>query len=326
MDLGTANTLLYTRRDGIVVNEPSVVELDEQSGEVLAVGARAKLSRGRTPGGIRSVRPLRSGVIADFDVTMKMIVHFIRAAIGSSRFLRPSMVICVPTGITQVEKKAVIDAAFQAGAVKVSLVEEPMAAAIGAGLPIEMPQGSLVADIGGGTTEVAVITMSAIAVSHSVRMAGDAMNEAIQEALRSEYRLEVGENTAERIKTQIGSATEVPGLEPLTVAGKDLAQGRPARLDVSPDFVREVLRPPVETIAQTVLRTLERTPPALAADIYDTGLTLAGGGALLRGLDRFLSERIELPVHLDQDPLTAVLRGTSMAMMDPRRYEDVFIA
>lgn len=325
MDLGTANTLLYTRHGGIVVNEPSVVDIDTRTGAVLSVGARAKLSRGKAPARIRNVRPLRDGVIADFDVAAQMIVYFIRQAIGSTRLLRPSIVIGVPACITQVEKKAVIDAAHSAGAGQVLLIDEPMAAAIGARLPITEPRGTLLLDIGGGTSEVVVITMSAIAVSQSLRMAGDAMNEAIQAALRTEYRLEVGENTAERVKIAIGSACEVPGLEPVIVSGMDLARGCPVSREVSPDFVREALRPSVEAIGLAVMKTLERTPPALAADIYDTGITLAGGGTLLRGLDTWLAERTSLAVHMDENPLTTILRGAAAAMLDRKAFSDVFI-
>ncbi len=325
MDLGTANTLLFTKKGGIVVNEPSVVDMDLRTGEVLAVGAKAKSSRGRTPGRVNNVRPLRDGVIADFDVATRMIVHFIRQAMGPMRFFKPNMVISVPTGVTQVEKRSVINAAKLAGAVNVTLVEEPMASAIGAGLPVGEPQGSMVADIGGGTTEVAVITLSAIAVCQTVRVAGDAMNEAIMSALRQEYRLEVGENTAERVKICIGSALPVDGLEPMLVSGKDLARGRPATVQVSPDFVREALKIPVDTIGEAVLRTLEMTPPALAADIYDTGITLAGGGALLRGIDQYLAGRTHLPVRMDEDPLTTVLRGVAEVMMNMAEFPDVSI-
>ena len=325
MDLGTANTLLYTRRDGIVVNEPSMVDIDTRTGAVISVGARAKISRGRTPDRIRNVRPLRDGVIADFDVTSQMIVYFIRKAIGVSRLFRPSMVIGVPACITQVEKKAVIDAAHLAGAGQVLLVDEPMAAAIGADPPIAEPRGTMLLDVGGGTSEVVVITMSAIAVSQSLRMAGDAMNEAIQAALRHEYRLEVGENTAESLKIGTGSACEVPNLSPMHVSGKDLAMGRPLTVEVSPEFVRQALRPTVEAIGLAVMKTLERTPPALAADIYDTGITLAGGGSLLRGLDRYLADCTGLEVRLDSDPLTTILRGAARAMLDRKAYADVFI-
>lgn len=325
MDLGTANTLLYTRRDGIVVNEPTVVDIDTRTNEVLAVGARAKVSRGRTPDRIRNVRPLRDGVIADFDVTTRMIVHFIRKAMGRSHFVRPSMVIGVPTCITQVEKKAVIDAARDAGAGQVDLIEEPMAAAIGAELPVREPTGSLVLDIGGGTSEVIVTTMSAIAVSQSLRIAGDAMNEAIQAALRHKFRLEVGENTAELLKMAIGSAVEIPGLESMPVSGKDLALGGPTTVEVTPEFVRGALAPIVDGIGQAVMRTLERTPPALAADIYDNGLLLAGGGSLLRGLDAYLAKCTGLTVTVDRDPLTTVLRGCARAMRERDVYGDVFI-
>ncbi|MBQ1845616.1 MAG: rod shape-determining protein [Desulfovibrio sp.] len=326
MDLGTANTLLYTRDGGIVVNEPSVVALDAQTREVLAVGAEAKRARGRTPGRIRTVRPMKDGVVADFDVASLMVVSFIRKAIGRLGLVKPSMVICVPTGITQVEKKAVIDAALSAGAVKVSLIEEPMAAAIGAGLPVTEPKGSLVADIGGGTSEVAVITLSAVTVSQSLRVAGDRMNELVLRMLRERYRLNVGENTAERIKIAIGSAMPVPGLEDMQVAGKDLVAGVPRTFTVKAEDVREALAEPVEEIAGAVMRTLERTPPELAADIYSNGFCLAGGGALLRGLAELLCERTKLRVFLAEDPLTAVLRGTAKAMLNRQAYQDVFIA
>ncbi len=325
MDLGTANTLLYTKAGGIIVNEPSVVDIDVQTNEVLAIGAKAKTSRGRTPGRVRNVRPMRDGVIADFDVTTRMIVYFIHQAMRGSWFRKPSMVISIPTGVTQVEKRAVINAALTAGATRVVLVEEPMASAIGVGLPIAEPVGSMVVDIGGGTTEVAVITLSAVAVCNTVRVAGDAMNEAIMAALRSEYRLEVGENTAEMVKIAIGSAVPVEGLEPMFVSGKDLACGCPTRLEISPDFVREALKGPVETIGEAVMRTMEQVAPTLAADIFDSGITMAGGGSLLRGMDQYISQITHLPVHLDPDPLTAVLRGTASVMMNMADYPDVFI-
>ena len=326
MDLGTANTLLYTRDGGIVVNEPSVVAMDAQTREVLAVGAEAKRARGRTPGRIRTVRPMKDGVVADFDVASLMVVSFIRKAIGRLGLVKPSMVICVPTGITQVEKKAVIDAALSAGAVKVSLIEEPMAAAIGAGLPVTEPRGSLVADIGGGTSEVAVITLSAVTVSQSLRVAGDRMNELVLRMLRDRYRLEVGENTAERIKIAVGSALPVPDLADIEVAGKDLVAGVPRTFTIKAEDVREALAEPVQEIAGAVMRTLERTPPELAADIYSSGFCLAGGGALLRGLADLLAERTRLRVFVAEDPLTAILRGTAKAMLDRKTYRDVFIA
>lgn len=325
MDLGTANTLLYTKKTGIVINEPSVVEVDALTGEVLAVGAEAKRARGKTPRRIISIRPMKNGVIADFDVTRRMMLYFIRKAIGKLRLVRPSMVICIPTGITQVEKKAVIDAAIAAGAMEVSLIEEPMAAAVGAGLPVLEPSGSLVADIGGGTSEVAVITLSAITVSQSVRTAGDAMNEAILRGVREHYRLDVGENTAEQIKFGIGSV--MPLEDPLTmpVSGKDLVTGVPKTVIVADNVIREALRESVEEIAGAVMRTLEKTPPELAADIYETGFLLTGGGALLRGLSTLLAQRTQLKVHVDDDPLTTVLRGTAKAMLDRETFKDVFI-
>ncbi len=325
MDLGTANTLLYTRRDGLIVNEPSVVDIDTRTGEVIAVGASAKLSRGKTPDRILNVRPLRDGVIADFDVTTRMIVYFVRKAIGASRIAKPSMVIGIPTCITQVEKKSVIDAAHQAGAGEVHLIEEPMAAAIGAQLPVREPKGTLLLDIGGGTSEVVVVTLSAVAANQSLRLAGDAMNDAVQAALRNEYRMDVGDNTAEKLKIAIGSALRVDGLSPVRVAGKDIATGQPRILEVSPEFVRSALKPIVEAIGEAVLRTLEHTPPALSADIYDTGLYLAGGGSLLRGLDDYLSNVTGLQVILDKNPLTTVLRGAATAMMDKDAWRETFI-
>lgn len=325
MDLGTANTLLYTCRDGLIVNEPSAVSIDTRTGEVIAVGASAKISRGKTPDRILNVRPLRDGVIADFDVTTRMIVYFVRKAIGASRIAKPSMVIGVPTCITQVEKKSVIDAAHLAGAGEVHLIEEPMAAAIGAGLPVREPKGTLLLDIGGGTSEVVVVTLSAIAANQSLSLAGDAMNDAVQAALRSEFRMDVGDNTAEKLKIAIGSAWRVDGLSPVRVAGKDIATGQPRILDVSPDFVRSALKPIVKAIGEAVLRTLEHTPPALSADIYDTGLYLAGGGSLLRGLDSYLSNVTGLPVILDENPLTTVLRGAATAMMDKDVWRETFI-
>ena len=325
IDLGTANTLLFTRKHGLLINEPSVVDIDTRTGEVIAVGANAKISRGRTPDRIRNVRPLRDGVIADFDVTTRMIVYFIRKAMGASRLFKPSVVIGVPTCITQVEKKSVIDAAHIAGAGDVHLIEEPMAAAIGAKLPVREPRGTLLLDIGGGTSEVVVVTLSAVAANQSLRLAGDAMNEAVQSALRSEYRMEVGENTAENLKISIGSAWRVDGLKPMRVAGKDIATGQPRIIEVTPEFVRSALKPVVEAIGEVVLRTLEHTPPALSADIYESGLYLAGGGSLLRGLDSYLHSVTGLPVILDEDPLTTVLRGAVTAMMDMKVWQDTFI-
>lgn len=325
MDLGTANTLLYTRAHGIVINEPSVVAIDVQKNNVLAVGAAAKEYLGRTPQRIRAIRPMKDGVIADFDVTREMIDYFVRKAIAGLRLAKPSMVICIPTGITQVEKKAVIDSALLAGAADVALVEEPMAAAIGADLPIHEPLGNLVLDIGGGTSEVAVITLAGIANAQSVRVAGDAMNDAVQRFMRDVFRMEVGDNTAENVKKILGSAMPQPNAPSLEVSGKDLVRGAPRVVTVTEGHLREALREPVQAILNTVLRALEKTPPELAADIYRNGMLMAGGGSLLKGLDQYIARETRLKVFVDKDPLTTVLRGTARAMLDRQTYHSVFI-
>lgn len=325
MDLGTANTLLYTRAHGIVINEPSVVAIDVQKNNVLAVGAAAKEYLGRTPQRIRAIRPMKDGVIADFDVTREMIDYFVRKAITGLRLAKPSMVICIPTGITQVEKKAVIDSALLAGAADVALVEEPMAAAIGADLPIHEPLGNLVLDIGGGTSEVAVITLAGIANAQSVRVAGDAMNDAVQRFMRDVFRMEVGDNTAENVKKILGSAIPQPNAPSLEVSGKDLVRGAPRVVTVTEGHLREALREPVQAILNTVLRALEKTPPELAADIYRNGMLMAGGGSLLKGLDQYIARETRLKVFVDKDPLTTVLRGTARAMLDRQTYHSVFI-
>ena len=325
MDLGTANTLLYTRTHGIVINEPSVVAIDVQKNAVLAVGAGAKEFLGRTPQRIRAIRPMKDGVIADFDVTREVIAYFVRKAIDGLRLVKPSMVICIPMGITQVEKKAVIDSALLAGAADVSLVEEPMAAAIGADLPIHEPLGNLVLDIGGGTSEVAVISLGGIANAQSIRVAGDAMNLAVQRYMRDVFRMELGENTAENVKKILGSAMPQPNAPALEVSGKDLVQGTPRVVTVSEGHIREALREPIQAILETVLRALEKTPPELSADIYRNGMLMAGGGSLLRGLDQFIARETRLKVFVDKEPLTTVLRGTARAMLDRRAYHTVFI-
>lgn len=325
MDLGTANTLLYTRTHGIVINEPSVVAIDVQKNAVLAVGAGAKEFLGRTPQRIRAIRPMKDGVIADFDVTREMITYFVRKAIDGLRLIKPSMVICIPMGITQVEKKAVIDSALLAGAADVSLVEEPMAAAIGADLPIHEPLGNLVLDIGGGTSEVAVISLGGIANAQSIRVAGDAMNLAVQRYMRDVFRMELGENTAENVKKILGSAMPQPNAPALEVSGKDLVQGTPKVVTVSEGHIREALREPIQAILETVLRALEKTPPELSADIYRNGMLMAGGGSLLKGLDQFIARETRLKVFVDKEPLTTVLRGTARAMLDRRAYHTVFI-
>lgn len=325
MDLGTANTLLFTRKHGIVINEPSVVAVDVQKNTILAVGREAREYLGRTPHRIRAIRPMKDGVIADFDVTRAMIAYFVRKVITGLRLVRPSMVICIPTGITQVEKRAVIDSAHLAGAHDVSLVEEPMGAALGADLPVHEPLGNMVLDIGGGTSEVAVITLSGIAVSQSVRVAGDAMNMAVQRYLRDVFRLEIGEITAENVKKILGNAVPRPESPRLEVSGKDLVEGAPKVITIGEGHVREALYDCIQAIVGVVLRTLERTPPELAADIHRNGLLMAGGGSLLKGLDQRIARETRLKVFVDDDPLTTVLRGTAKAMLDRERYQPVFI-
>jgi rod shape-determining protein MreB len=326
MDLGTANTLMYTRAAGIVLNEPTVVALDVATNQVLAVGHEAREYLGRTPQRIKAVRPMRDGVIADFEVTKDMIAYFIRKVVQGLRIVKPSIVICVPTGITQVEKRAVVEAAQRAGARDVQLIEEPMAAAIGADLPIHEPLGNLVVDIGGGTTEVAVITMSAIAHAESVRVAGDAMNHAIQRYLQDSFHLVIGENMAERVKMLIGSASPLPQPLVAEVSGKDIVQGLPKVARITDSQIREALRETTRTILTAIYKVLERTPPELAADIARNGMLLTGGGALLKGLDQLITRETNLKVIVDSDPLTTVLRGTGRTMEDQEFYSRMYVA
>lgn len=325
MDLGTANTLLYTRAHGIVINEPSVVALDAESHAVLAVGTAAREFIGRTPRRIRAVRPMKDGVIADFDVTRLMISYFVRKIVTGLKLVKPSMVICIPSGITQVEKKAVIDAALLAGVIDVALVEEPMAAALGSDLPIHEPLGNMVLDIGGGTSEVAIISLFGVAGAQSVRVAGDAMNEAVQRYMREVFRMELGDITVENVKKIIGSAMPQLNAPALEVSGKDLVYGTPKTVTVTEGHIREALQDPIRAILNTVLRALETTPPELAADIHRNGMLMAGGGSLLKGLDQYLSRETRIKVFVDKDPLTTVLRGTARAMLDRKAYRAVFI-
>jgi rod shape-determining protein MreB len=325
MDLGTANTLLYTPKDGIVLNEPSVVAIDHRDEKILAVGREAKEFLGRTPQRVSAIRPLKDGVIADFEVTKAMITYFMGKVITGMNLIKPKAVICVPTGITQVEKRAVIESGLQSGAREVRLVEEPMAAAIGAGLPIEQPVGNMVVDIGGGTTEVAVISLSAVAYAESVRVAGDEMNEAIQRYIQDQFQLLIGENMAEEIKMNIGSA--YPLEDPLTyrVSGKNIVNGAPKAIEVTDGHIREAIQEPVNTIVQAVRRALEKTPPELVADVADNGLLLAGGGALLKGLDKLIAKEMQIKVKIDDDPLTTVVRGTGTTLVHEKKYAEVFI-
>jgi rod shape-determining protein MreB len=314
IDLGTANTLVYMKGKGIVLQEPTVVALDRDSSQIIAVGKEAELMVGRTPGNIIAVRPMKDGVIADFEVTEKMLKYFIGKAQRRNGIFSPRVVIGVPSGVTEVEKRAVMDAGREAGAREVFIIEEPMAAAIGAGLPVQEPTGNLIVDIGGGTTEVAVISLGGIVASRSIRVAGDELSESIAQYIKRRYNLMVGERTSEEIKQQIGSA--FPQKEEVTrdVRGRDLLTGLPKVIQISSKEVMEALTEPVANIIEAVKMTLERTPPELAADILDRGIVMSGGGALLRGIDRLLSEETGMPVQVAEDPLTCVARGTGITL------------
>lgn len=329
IDLGTANTLIFIKNKGIVLNEPSVVAVQNDTinakNGMLAVGTAAKKMLGRTPGSIQAIRPMKDGVIADFNVTEKMLKQFIKK-VTNRRFTAPRIVICVPCGSTQVERKAIRDSALAAGASIVNLIEEPMAAAIGAGLPIEEPTGSMVVDIGGGTTEVGVISLSGVVYSHSIRVGGDAFDDAIINYVRRNYGMLIGESTAEEIKKNIGSA--FPGMEvkEIEVKGRNLAEGIPRAFTISSNEVLEALTEPLNQIVQAVKNALEQTPPELGADIADRGLVLTGGGALLKGLDRLLSEETGLPVMIAEDPLTCVARGSGHALDMIGKMNSVFVS
>ena len=314
IDLGTANTLVYVKGKGIVLREPSVVTVHRESKQILAVGNEAKAMLGRTPGNIVAIRPMKDGVIANFDITEAMLRYFIQKVHSRKTLVRPRMVICVPTGITQVEKRAVRDSAENAGAREVYLIEEPMAAAIGVGLPIEEPGGSMIVDIGGGTTEVAVISLAGIVYAQSVRVGGDEMDEAIISYIKRNYNLLIGERTAEEIKMSIGSAYQVGERKTIEIKGRDLVAAIPKTIVVSDEEIRDSLSEPINAIVEAVRSALESTPPELAADIVDRGIVLAGGGSLLRGLDILLRDETGLPVTVAEDPLSAVVIGTGQVL------------
>lgn len=328
IDLGTANTLVYVKGKGIVLSEPSVVAVRKDSkgeSKVLAVGKEAKMMLGRTPGNIAAIRPMKDGVIADFEITEAMLRHFIRKVHNRAALVRPRIIICVPTGITEVEKRAVRESAESAGAREVYLIEEPMAAAIGAGLPITEPRANMVVDIGGGTTEVAVISLAGIVYSKSVRVAGDKMDEAILQYIKRKYNLLIGLSTAEVIKTTIGNAYPSDHLETMEVKGRDLVTGIPKILNIDSDEVRKSISEQVETIVETVRIALEQTPPELASDIVDTGIVLTGGGSLLKNLDILLREQTKLPINIAQDPLSAVVLGSGRALDEISILREVII-
>jgi rod shape-determining protein MreB len=329
IDLGTANTLIYVKGKGIVSCEPSVVAVQKDvrgGNKVLAVGREAKEMLGRTPGNIRAVRPLRDGVIADFEITEAMLRYFIARAHSRRTLVKPRIIICVPFGITEVEKRAVKESAESAGAREVYLIEEPMAAAIGAGLPITEPSGNMIVDIGGGTTEVAVISLAGIVYSQSVRVGGDKMDDAIAAYLKRKYNLAIGEQTAEKIKIQIGNAYPVEKQLTTEVKGRDLVAGVPKTVIVNSDEVREAMTEPINSIVEAVLTALEKTPPELAADIVDKGIVLTGGGALLRNLDVLLREETGLPVMVSDDPISAVVLGSGKALDHMELLKEVTIA
>jgi len=316
IDLGTANTLVFVKDHGIVLREPSVVAVQQGTNKVLAVGDEAKRMLGRTPGNIVAIRPLKDGVIADFEITEAMLRHFISKVHNRRRMVRPRVVIAVPSGITEVEKRAVKESATHAGAREVHLIEEPMAAAIGVGLPVQDAAGNMIVDIGGGTTEVAVISLSGIVFSRSVRVAGDELDEAIAQYLKRAYNLMVGERTAEDLKIKLGSAYKLEKESTMEVKGRDLVAGLPKTITISSQEVREAMMEPISTIVDSVRITLERCPPELSADLVDRGMVLAGGGALLRGLDQLLREETGLPVHVADDPLSAVAEGTGKSLSE----------
>ncbi len=326
IDLGTANTLVNVKGQGIVLREPSVVAINSNTNEVQAVGEEAKQMLGRAPGSITAIRPMKDGVIAHFEVTEKMISSFIRKVHNNRKTLvRPRVVIAVPSGITQVEKRAVRDSAESAGAREVFLIEEPMAAAIGVDLPVQEPTGNMIIDIGGGTTEVAIISMSGIVYSRSVRIAGDEMDEAIVNYIKKKYNLLIGERTAEEVKIHIGSAYPMEKRMTMEVKGRDLVAGIPKTLIISDEEVREALNETFGTIVEAVKIALERTPPELAADIVDKGLVVAGGGSLIKGLDALLQEATGLPITLAMDPLSAVALGAGKVLGEPKLLRKVNI-
>ncbi len=325
IDLGTANTLVYVKGKGIVLNEPSVVAIQTDTGKVLKVGKEAKIMVGRTPGNIVAIRPMKDGVIADFKYTEAMLRYFIQKVHNRKSLIRPRIIISVPSGVTQVERRAVRDSAQSAGAREVYLIEEPMAAAIGAGLPITEANGNMVIDIGGGTTDVAIISLAGIVFSKSVRTGGNKMDEAIIQAIKKKYNLLVGERTAEEIKIEIGSAFPVEENKNLEVKGRDLVSGIPKTIVINEEEIRDALNEPVSQIVEGVKTALENTPPELSADIVDKGIVLAGGGALLRGLDILLREETSLPITIADDPLSTIVLGTGQALNEIELLKQISI-
>jgi rod shape-determining protein MreB len=324
VDLGTANTLVLVKGEGVVLNEPSVAAVDQATGNIMGIGLEAKRMLGRTPEGILAVRPMKDGVIANFDVAEKMLRHFLRLIIDRTIIkVKPTVIVCVPSGITEVERRAVRDSARSAGVKRLLMVAEPMAAAIGVGLPVETPVGSMVIDIGGGTTNVAVIALSGIVCDASIRTGGDELDQAIVQFMRKTYSLLIGEPTAERIKIRLGSAVPLHPEEEMDVKGRDLVSGLPKTVRVDSGGVRDAIQEPISRIVNAVRRALEMTPPELASDILEYGIVLTGGGSLIRGLAQLLMDETGLPVRVDDDPLTSVVRGTGRILDDYTRYGNV---
>ncbi len=322
VDLGTANILVYIKGRGIVLREPSVVAIDRDTNKILAIGSEAKRMLGRTPGNIVAMRPLRDGVIADYDKTENMLRHFIQKVAGKSLFFKPRIMICIPSGVTSVEKRAVLEAALQAGASKTYLLEEPLAAALGAGLNIAEPCGSMVVDIGGGTLDIAVLSLGGIVVSDSLRVGGDKFDEALIRHVKKEYNVLIGERSAEEIKLNIATVHEKGRSDSMEIRGRDLVSGLPKTLRITSEETREALKEAISLVVDCVKGVLERTPPELAADIVDRGIILTGGGALLDGLDRLLIDKTGIPVYLAEDPLSCVAIGTGKALESLEKLQD----
>jgi rod shape-determining protein MreB len=325
IDLGTANTLVHCKEKGIIIREPSVVAVEVDTNEVLAIGAEAKRMIGRTPGNIVAIRPMKDGVIADYEITQSMLKHFIKTAMGSKAFVRPRILVGVPSGVTEVEKRAVIDATIEAGAREAYLIEEPMAAAIGAGLPVQEATGSMVVDIGGGTCEVAVISLGGIVVSKSVRSGGDSIDAAIVRYIRKTFNLLIGDRTAETIKIEIGTAMKVDNPPTMDVRGRDLVTGLPKNIVVNANHICDAVEEPVSNIVDAVRNTLERTPPELSADIMDRGIVMTGGSSMLRNLDRLISRETGMPVFVSDEALNCVVLGTGIAVENIDIYKKGFM-
>jgi len=324
VDLGTANTLVYVKGEGIVLNEPSVVAIEKGTGRIMAIGLEAKRMLGRTPEAIEAVRPLKDGVIADVDITEMMLRHFLKQVTAKRIFrIKPRVVVGVPSGITELERRAVRSSAMSASAKSVYMVAEPMAAAIGVGLPVETPTGNMVIDIGGGTTEIAVIALAGIVSNTSIRVGGDEFDSAIVTFLRKNYNLLIGEPTAEAIKIQIGSAFEMGEEREMDVKGRDLVSGIPKTVHVHSQEIRECIQEPIQAVVEAVRRALEITPPELSSDIVDRGIVMTGGGALIRGMDRLIQHETNLPIHVDEEPLSCVVRGVGRILDDLQRYRTV---